>query len=388
MVTVRLKDDGGTDHGGNDTSAGQMFSITVVPVNDPPVALAQVIVLPEDTSSEIVLSGVDVDGNTLSYQIVTPPSHGALHGVGPNRSYRPGTNFFGSDSFTFTVNDGELDSAEATVTLKIVPVNDPPLAVIRAAPEVILTPLESGPIVISANNRDTDVTLDGRDSSDVDGDPLTFAWFEGTEVPPFAVLGLVTNRFDIGYHLIRLAVSDGSSTGSVSHVLEIVTASEAVRLVILFVEATELAPQVKKDLINRLELAAEMFEADRPAIAVKRLVNIERRVQRELIATNPVFANQLIAAIQRIVDSQIVLPRIALGTQGSPGALTMTVIGTEGFKYRIESSTDLFTWVEVAVVENTMSPAEFIAPVNLDGRATFFRAVLTWEELELIGSNE
>ena len=38
-VTVRLHDDGGTDHGGQDTSAAATFTITVKPVNDAELAV-------------------------------------------------------------------------------------------------------------------------------------------------------------------------------------------------------------------------------------------------------------------------------------------------------------------------------------------------------------
>ncbi len=37
-ITLRLQDNGGTANGGVDTSAAQNFTITVNPVNDPPVA--------------------------------------------------------------------------------------------------------------------------------------------------------------------------------------------------------------------------------------------------------------------------------------------------------------------------------------------------------------
>ena len=37
-VTVTLRDTGGTANGGVDTSASQTFTITVTPVNDPPIA--------------------------------------------------------------------------------------------------------------------------------------------------------------------------------------------------------------------------------------------------------------------------------------------------------------------------------------------------------------
>lgn len=42
--------------------------------------------------------------------------------------YTPNLNFNGSDSFTFQVSDGVFTSAAETVTLTIIPVNDPPVA--------------------------------------------------------------------------------------------------------------------------------------------------------------------------------------------------------------------------------------------------------------------
>src|SRR5206468_732875 len=60
--------------------------------------------------------------------IVSNPAHGILTGTGPNLVYRPATNYNGSDSFTFKVNDGAADSAVKTVSLTVTAVNDPPFA--------------------------------------------------------------------------------------------------------------------------------------------------------------------------------------------------------------------------------------------------------------------
>jgi hypothetical protein len=45
---------------------------------------------------------------------VTSPAHGTLSGTAPNVTYTPAANYNGSDSFTFKVNDGALDSTPAT----------------------------------------------------------------------------------------------------------------------------------------------------------------------------------------------------------------------------------------------------------------------------------
>ncbi|MGD8785827.1 MAG: Ig-like domain-containing protein, partial [Phycisphaerales bacterium] len=100
--------------------------IKVAEINDQPIAKEECITIQEDTPALITLRGSDADGDILSYGVVKGPSYGSLSGRGPNLSYMPNENFFGTDSFTFKVNDGMVDSAEATVSIKLIQVNDPP----------------------------------------------------------------------------------------------------------------------------------------------------------------------------------------------------------------------------------------------------------------------
>ena len=68
-------------------------------------------------------------GSALSVKIVTGPQHGSLsQALDGSVTYKPALNFNGSDSFTYVVNDGELDSAVATVSLTVTAVNDAPIA--------------------------------------------------------------------------------------------------------------------------------------------------------------------------------------------------------------------------------------------------------------------
>ena len=108
-------------------------TITILAVNDAPIANAQSVSLAEDSSLAITLTGSDVEGGALIYTIVSAPAHGALSGTAPNLTYRPATNYNGSDSFTFTVNDGSLSSAAATVSITVTPVNDAPVADAQSA---------------------------------------------------------------------------------------------------------------------------------------------------------------------------------------------------------------------------------------------------------------
>ncbi|MFM9074388.1 MAG: tandem-95 repeat protein, partial [Bacteroidota bacterium] len=144
-------------------------NITVNAVNDAPVALNQSITVVEDTPASITLTGTDTEGATLSYTVITQPTEGVLSGTAPNLTYTPNANVFGSDSFTFRVNDGTLNSNIATVSIVITPVNDLPVAVNDAA-----TTAEDTPVSFNITGNDTDV--DGTiDPATVDLDPSTQA---------------------------------------------------------------------------------------------------------------------------------------------------------------------------------------------------------------------
>ena len=49
------------------------------------------------------------------------PTHGTRSGRGANRTYTPTASYVGSDSFTFTVNDGAASSSAATVSITVSP---------------------------------------------------------------------------------------------------------------------------------------------------------------------------------------------------------------------------------------------------------------------------
>ena len=88
-------------------------------VNDAPVANGQSITTPQNVAKSITLTGSDVDGDALTYAIVSSPSHGSLSGTPPNVTYTPATDYTGGDSFTFKVNDGRVDSAPAIVSVTV-----------------------------------------------------------------------------------------------------------------------------------------------------------------------------------------------------------------------------------------------------------------------------
>nr|MDP0502520.1 Ig-like domain-containing protein [Verrucomicrobiota bacterium JB025] len=133
-------------------------SITVADVNDPPVAYSLSKQTIEGTPVSITLTGEDPNGDMLGYSVTTGPSHGVLSGSAPLLTYTPESGFSGLDSFRFKVNDGEEDSALATVSITVIEENNPPVARDISATTV--------------QKRSVSLTLSG---SDPDGDPLIYA---------------------------------------------------------------------------------------------------------------------------------------------------------------------------------------------------------------------
>ncbi len=137
-ITLVVKDDGGTDNGGVDTSSAQQFFITVSPVNDAPTASSQSVSTTEDLATTITLTGSDIDGDSLTFAIGTGPTNGSLGAIGTPTctagscsatvTYTPNADVTGDDSFTFTVSDGTATSAVATISITISPLADAPVA--------------------------------------------------------------------------------------------------------------------------------------------------------------------------------------------------------------------------------------------------------------------
>ena len=106
-------------------NATQSITVNVTDVNDAPTATAAnyyMNLLPQDqTSGVITLSGTDEDGDTLTYSIVSNGSYGTASLSGTTVTYQTNANTQSaqSESFTFKVNDGTLDSSAATISIDL-----------------------------------------------------------------------------------------------------------------------------------------------------------------------------------------------------------------------------------------------------------------------------
>ncbi|MGK0197777.1 MAG: hypothetical protein ACI91J_001045, partial [Yoonia sp.] len=123
-VTVVVQDNGGTANGGQDKSTST-FALTVTAVNDPPVADADSYSVNQGDPLVVAAAGVligdtDEENDPLTTVQISGTTQGPIAlAANGGFTYTPDTTFFGTDSFTYQANDGQINSASATVTITV-----------------------------------------------------------------------------------------------------------------------------------------------------------------------------------------------------------------------------------------------------------------------------
>ena len=148
--------------------------------NHAPAAVAQSLSINDNATLSIILAASDADSDSLAYSVVTSPSHGSLSGSAPNLTYTPNLPYNGSDSFTFKVNDGTVDSATATISITVTHVNHAPST--PASISCLTSPL--GGATAQA------CTLTAASPTDSDGDSV--AYFDAASTCSAVVVNSVT----------------------------------------------------------------------------------------------------------------------------------------------------------------------------------------------------
>ncbi|PVV15466.1 MAG: hypothetical protein B6D82_03645 [gamma proteobacterium symbiont of Ctena orbiculata] len=163
--------------------------MTVGAVNDAPVAADDTIGTDEDTpvTVDVLPNDSDPDGDTLTVTSVTQGTNGAvtIDPVSGNPVYTPNPDFNGTDTFTYTIDDGNGGTDTASVTVTVNAVNDLP-EITPATATVSEEGLING--LPDSSGSPTDSTDSVNDSgsmsvTDLDGDVLTVTLTE----PGFAM---------------------------------------------------------------------------------------------------------------------------------------------------------------------------------------------------------
>ena len=116
-------------------SVSDVFSLQVINVNDAPVAATLALRIDEDQPYAGALpSASDADGDRINYALSAAPAHGTVQfDDAPRFNYTPARDFYGSDSFSYRLSDGQGGSNTYVVSINITAVNDPPRGTLSVA---------------------------------------------------------------------------------------------------------------------------------------------------------------------------------------------------------------------------------------------------------------
>jgi len=112
---------------GSDTGT---VNVTILPVNDPPVAADDTVTVAEGagpTPVAVLANDADVDGDVLTVIAADGAGHGATAVVDGALTYAPDAGFVGTDDFTYTASDGHGGMSDATVAVTVLADATPPV---------------------------------------------------------------------------------------------------------------------------------------------------------------------------------------------------------------------------------------------------------------------
>jgi uncharacterized repeat protein (TIGR01451 family) len=168
----------------------------VDPVVDP-VAEDQSVTTDEDAPVDVVLTADDPMGEPLTYTVLDVPEHGTISGTGAQLRYHPASDYAGPDRFIFSVTAGDRTSNVATVSITVVPVNDPPVVHLEPG-----GPIDEGSEAVELRAV----------ASDVEGDDLSYAWSADSGVVAGAGPAVDFSHDDgPAAAVVQVVVSDGAA---------------------------------------------------------------------------------------------------------------------------------------------------------------------------------
>ncbi len=216
-VILKVTDNAGLSH------QTEAQSITVMETNTPPVMVGdQAFQGTQNTPLHFTLNGAtDEENDPLTYTLMNAPTSGTLSDclqgtAGLTCTFTPAMDFIGQVLFSYKANDGHRDSDTVSmVTIDIMRRNTAPVA--NAGDD------------LSAISGDL-VTLNGENSSDPEGDKLSYAWqivarpmLSNVRLADadLATPSLIVDRD--GTYKVSLTVSDGKLTSTADEVSITVT---------------------------------------------------------------------------------------------------------------------------------------------------------------------
>ena len=194
-------------------------NITITPVNDPPIGMADVIQVDEGgtvsqtsaAATSVISNDTDAEGDSLTASLVIDVTNGnlSLNSSGTFSYVHDGSETT-TDTFTYRVNDGLVFSELVTVTININPISDPPITVSDS-----LEVNEAGSVTLTTTGSSTLLDND----SDIEDDPLTAVIvtnpnYGSLTLNPDGSFNYVQDGSDVTSDTFSYKSNDGTSDGN------------------------------------------------------------------------------------------------------------------------------------------------------------------------------
>jgi hypothetical protein len=243
----------------------------------------------------------------------------------------------GNYSVTVTNLYGSVTSSNA-----LLKVNQPPVADATAT----VSP------VISVNNSNATVVLNGSLSYDPDGDSLQYVWYQTGSTDPLATGVIAVVVLPVGTNSIMLAVSDGLAPRQQTITVQVITFAQAVEQL----QAAVITDVSKaQPLMAKLNAALGSIDRSNPIAAINQLQAFQNQVSAQISPLDPALAQSLIDEAQSIINTLpgSVTPHSALkATAQAHGKMHLNFSGIHRQTYIIEASTNLLNWEMIGVAND------------------------------------
>ena len=125
--------------GGAEAPEAAISEATVISAGAAPVTVPVSVSTIEDQAVRSTLQATDSDGDALTFSIARPPAHAtmSLDAATGDFELQPAANYFGADTFEFTVSDGHGNAASARVEVMVSAEPDPPVIDTAALSSVV-----------------------------------------------------------------------------------------------------------------------------------------------------------------------------------------------------------------------------------------------------------
>ena len=264
------------------------------------------------------------------------------------------TNIAGATNAMLTLNTVQLSDAgnysvtvtnlygSATSSNARLKVNQPPVANATA----------TAPLVISVNNSNATVILNGSLSYDPDGNFLQYTWYQTGSSSPIASGVVAVVILPVGTNSITLKVNDGLASSQQTITVQVVTLAQAVDQLKAVIN-TDVSK--KQSLIATLNAALGAIDRGHPMAAINQLQAFQHQVSAQISPLDPALAQTLIDEAQSIINALAGSPaphKPIKAWNQSNGKMHLNFSGMHQQVYIIEASTNMVDWQMIGVAQD------------------------------------